>query len=200
MAGIGATGFGAFVWLSKAPPAVDCKKISLWSLDSERLYCAQQGAQSGKPDQILAAIKLVKDWTIEHPLYAQAQVLLQDWSNAILILARDRVTQRDIKGAISLAKQIPRSSASYKDAQASIKYWLEEFNRGQAIYHKIQADLKKRNWDLVSQHISELSLNTDPSWQERLVPIRQQVKLRKASLASPKRCPNFCQKQSPRNC
>jgi hypothetical protein len=174
-AGIGATGFGAFVWLSKAPPAIDCKKISLWSLDSERLYCAQQGAQSGKPDQILAAIKLVKDWTIEHPLYAQAQVLLQDWSNAILILARDRVTQQDIKGAIALAKQIPRSSASYKDAQASIKYWLEEFNRGQVIYNKIQADLKKRNWDLVSQHISELSLNTDPSWQERLVPIRQQV-------------------------
>jgi hypothetical protein len=197
MAAVGGTGVGAFIWLSQVPPAVDCKKISTWSADSERLYCAQQAAQSGKPDQILGAIKLVKDWTVEHPLYAQSQALLQDWSNAVLILARDRVSQKDIKGAIALARQIPRKSAVYKDAQASIQYWQEEFNKGQVIYDKIQADLKKQNWDLASQRIGELSLVSDPSWQERLITIRQQVTQEKQGWQALKEARNFAQANSP---
>jgi hypothetical protein len=197
MTAIGGTGVGAFVWLSQVPPAVDCKKISSWSVDSERLFCAQQAAQSGKSDQILGAIRLVKDWTIEHPLYAQSQALLQDWSNAVLILARDRVSQKDIKGAIALARQIPRKSAVYKDAQTSIKYWQEEFNRGQVIYDKIQADLKKQNWDLASQRIGELSLVSDPSWQERLTTIRQQVTQEKQGWQALKEARNFAQVNSP---
>ncbi|MGV0024512.1 hypothetical protein [Phormidesmis priestleyi] len=197
MVAIGGTGVGAFIWLSQVPPAVDCKKISSWSADSERLFCAQQAAQSGKSDQILGAIWLIKDWTVEHPLYAQSQALLQDWSNALLILARDRVSQKDIKGAIALAKQIPRKSAVYKDAQASIQYWLEEFNKGQVLYDKIQADLKKQNWDLASQRIGELSLVSDPSWQERLVTIRQQVTQEKQGWKALKEARNFAQVNPP---
>jgi hypothetical protein len=197
MAAIGGTGVGAFIWLSQVPPAVDCKTISSWSVDAERLFCAQQAAQSGKADQILGAIRLVKDWTIEHPLYAQSQSLLQDWSNALLILARDRVSQKDIKGAIALAKQIPRKSAVYKDAQASIQYWLEEFNKGQVLYDKIQADLKKQNWDLASQRIGELSLISDPSWQERLITIRQQVTQEKQGWQALKDARSFAQVNPP---
>ncbi|KAM3109177.1 hypothetical protein [Phormidesmis sp. 146-33] len=197
MAAVGGTGVGAFIWLSQAPPAIDCKKISDWSADSERLFCAQQAAQSGKSDQILAAINLVKNWTVEHPLYAQSQALLQDWSNAVLILARDRVSQRDIKGAIALARQIPRKSAVYKDAQASIEFWQEEFNRGQVIYDKIQADLKKQNWNLASQRIGELSLVTDPSWQERLTTIRQQVTHEKQGWQALKAARDFAQANPP---
>lgn len=176
---IGGTGIGAFIWLSKAPPAVDCKNISPWSVDSERLFCAQESAASGKPEDLLSAIALVKGWTTENPLYGQAQLLLQDWSNALLIVARDRVSQRDVKGGIALAKQIPATSPSYKDAQASIVRWQEEFNKGQVLFTKIQADLKKQDWDQASQHLAELSLNTDPGWQDRLGEIRQQINTEK---------------------
>ncbi len=171
----GGTAIAAFIWLSKVPPAVDCKQISTWSVESERLFCAQQGAGSGNPAQILEAIKLVKGWTPDHPLYGQAQVLMQDWSNALLILARDRVTQKDLKGGIALANQIPASSAVYKEAQAAVKRWREEFNKGQILYDKTLLALKKQNWDLASEHIAALSLVNDPSWQDRLGEIRQRT-------------------------
>lgn len=197
LAAVGTTGGAAFLWLSQVPPTVDCKEISAWSVDSERLYCAQQGAQSGKPDQVLAAIKLVKDWSTEHPLYAQSRTLLQDWSNALLILARDRVSQKDLKGAIALASQVPRSSTVYKDAQASIQYWKEEFNKGQVIHDKIQADLKKQNWSLASQHLGELSLITDPSWQERLTGVRQQITSEKQAWQALKEARTFAKENPP---
>ena len=171
----GGTAIAAFIWLSKVPPAVDCKQISTWSAESERLFCAQQSAGSGKPEQILEAIKLVKDWTPEHPLYGQARALVQDWSNALLILARDRVTQKDLKGGIALANQIPASSAVYKEAQTAVKRWREEFNKGQILYDKILIALKKQNWNLASEHIASLSLVNDPSWQDRLGEIRQRT-------------------------
>ncbi|MBW4542407.1 MAG: hypothetical protein KME43_25220 [Myxacorys chilensis ATA2-1-KO14] len=176
---IGVTGVGAFIWLSKAPPAVDCKQISDWSVDSERLFCAQESAASGKPEDLISAIALVKGWTTENPLYGQAQMLLQDWSNALLIVARDRVAQRDVKGGIALAKQIPSTSLSYKDAQASIVRWQEEFNKGQVLFTKIQTDLKKQDWNQASQHLAQLSLNTDPGWQDRITEIRQQINTEK---------------------
>lgn len=171
----GGTGAIAFWWLSEVPPAVDCKQVTARSLESEQLSCAQQAAQSGNADRILASINLVKDWTSDHPLYGQSRSLLQDWSNALLILARDRVGQRDIKGAVSLANQIPKASPVYKDAQAAIERWTEEYRRGEAIYAKIVDALKKQDWNKASDEMAQLALVNDPGWQDRLGEIRQQA-------------------------
>jgi hypothetical protein len=171
----GATGAIALFWLASAPPAVDCKQVTLQSLESEQLYCAQQAAQTGNADQIVASINLVKNWTAEHPLYGQSRPLLQDWSNALLILARDRVSQRDIKGAVNLANQIPQTSPVYKDAQAAIDRWLAEYRRGEAIYAKIIEALKKQDWNKASEQMAQLALVNDPGWQERLGEVREQT-------------------------
>ena len=197
LATAGGTAIAAFVWLSKVPPAVDCKQISTWSAESERLFCAQQSAGSGKPEQILEAIKLVRGWTPEHPLYGQAQMLIQDWSNALLVLARDRVTQKDLKGGIALANQIPASSAVYKEAQVAVKRWREEFNKGQILYDKILTALKKQNWNLASEHIASLSLVNDPSWQDRLGEIRQRTTDEKAAWQYLKDARSFATSTSP---
>ncbi len=193
----GGTAVGAFIWLSKVPPAVDCQQISSWSAESERLFCAQQSAASGKPEQILEAIKLVKNWTPEHPLYGQAQGLMQDWSNALLMIARDRVAQKDLKGGIALANQIPTSSAIYKDAQVAVKGWREEFNKGQVLYDKILIALKKQNWNLASEHIASLSLINDPSWQDRLIEVRQRATNEKVAWQYLKDARNFAKSTSP---
>ncbi|MGG6267002.1 hypothetical protein ACQ4M3_36165 [Leptolyngbya sp. AN03gr2] len=170
----GGTGAIAFLWLSKVPPAVDCQQVTAQSIESEQLFCAQQAAQSGNANQIISSINLVKDWTTEHPLYGQSRSLLQDWSNALLILARDRVTQRDIKGAVSLANQIPKSSPVYKDAQAAVDRWQAEYRRGEAIYVKIIDALKKQQWDRASEQMAQLALIEDPGWQSRLGEVREQ--------------------------
>jgi hypothetical protein len=171
----GATGIAAWMLISLVPPAVDCKKISSWSADSERLYCAQQAAQSGKAEDLLDAIKVVEPWGRDHYLYGQSQLLMQDWSNALMILARERVAQRDLKGGIWLASQVPDTSPNYKEVQATITRWKEENRRGEVLYAKIQTVLKKQNWDKAAEHMAELSLINDPTWQDRLGEIRQQI-------------------------
>lgn len=193
----GGTGAIAFLWLSQVPPAVDCRQISTWSADSERLYCAQQAAQTGKPEAIVASIGLVKNWTSEHPLYAQSRALLEEWSNALLYVARDRVSQRDIKGAVALANQIPESSPVYKEAQAAIDRWLSEFRRGQRIYDKIQDALKKQFWDEASKQISQLSLVNDPSWQDRLSEVREQANDERAGAKALQDARNFAKANPP---
>lgn len=170
----GGTGAIAFLWLSKVPPAVDCRTVTPQSIESEQLTCAQQAAQSGNANQIISSINLVKDWTPDHALYGQSRSLLQDWSNALLILARDRVGQRDIKGAVSLANQIPKSSPVYKDAQAAIDRWQAEYRRGEAIYAKIMDALKKQQWNQADDQMAQLALVDDPGWQSRLGEVREQ--------------------------
>lgn len=176
----GGTAGLAFLWLSQVPPAVDCQRVNAWSLESEQLFCAQEAARSGKPEAILSAINLVKNWTTEHPLYAQSQLLLQDWSNALLILARDRVAQRDVKGAVELANQVPKNSPVYKEAQTLIDRWQAEHRRAQRIYDKLQEALKKQNWNLSSDLMAQLSLVDDPGWQDRLGEIREQINTEQA--------------------
>jgi hypothetical protein len=181
---VGGAGIGASLWLSQVPPAADCQKISDWSADAERLFCAEQAAQSGNPDKIIESIQLVKDWQSGRPLYPQAQLLLKNWSNALLQMARGRIDQRDLKGAVALANQIPASSPVYQDAQAAIGRWKEEWNRGQRLYDNIQAALQVQNWDKASDSLAKIALLTDPVWQDRVSDLRIQVATeRKAWLA-----------------
>jgi hypothetical protein len=194
---IGATGLAAWLLISLVPPAVDCKKISNWSIDSERLFCAQQSAQSGKAEDLLAGINLVKDWTSENPLYGQAQLLLEDWSNALMIQARDRLGRGDLKGAIALANQVPSSSSNYKEVQATIFRWQEESRRGEKIYAKIQAALKQQNWNKAAESMADLSLVNDPGWQERLGSIRQQINAERLAWQSLLDARNFAKANPP---
>lgn len=193
----GGTGLMALYWLSSAPPAVDCKKITAGSLETEQLFCAQQAAQTGNAEEILKSIHLVKGWTAEHPLYGQSRPLLQDWSNALLILARDRVAQRDIKGAVNLANQIPQSSPVYKDAQAAIDRWQAEYRRGEAIYAKVIEALKKQNWDVASAQMAQLALVNDPGWQERLGEVREQTNQEKKAWKFLQDARNFAKSNPP---
>jgi hypothetical protein len=193
----GGTAGVAFLWLSHVPPAVNCREISTWSTDSDRLFCAQEAARSGKAEAILDGIKLVKGWSSEHPLYGQSQALLQDWSNALLILARDRVAQRDVNGAVALANQVPKNSSVYKEAQAAIDRWQAEQRRAQGIYNKLQAALKKQNWNLSIDLMAELSLVDDPGWQDRLGEIRERINAEKSSWKNLIDARNFAKSNPP---
>ncbi len=171
----GAITIGALMWLSKVPPATDCTKIGPFSVESERLQCVQQGTQSGKAEDYLKAIALVKDWTPEHPLYGRGQSALEQWSDGLMQVARERLSKNDLDGAMKLAKQIPATSTRYKDVQESMGRWQAERNRGQKIYDKIQVALKQQYWEEASGLLAKLSMVEDPIWQTRLTDLRIQL-------------------------
>lgn len=158
----GGVGAWALVWLATPPPSADCKNISVLSPDMERLYCAQEAARSGDLPQLLAGLKFLEQWTPDHPLYKEAQKSIDEWSAAILRIAQQRIEQSDLKGAVELAKQIPKSSAVYQDAQVVMNQWQTLWQQGEAITTKARNAMKQQRWDEASQIISGLrNINHD---------------------------------------
>ncbi len=191
------TGGAAVWWLSKVPPIADCGKISNWSPDHERLYCLQIAAQSGNPDDLLKGLDFVKDWSSTHPLYGQASPSMIQWSEQLMILARDRNDRQDLDGAIALAQKIPLNSPIYKETREEIDRWQEARNLGQKIYDKIQISLQKGYWEEASGLIARLSAVTDPSWQKRLTEVRQQLEAEKSAVVVFRQAQAFAKSSPP---
>lgn len=191
------TAGGAIWWLTKAPPAPQCDKIAAWSADSERLSCAQIAADSGTLGDILKGIALVEDWQLGHPLHNQAQGLLKRWTESLLVLAREKLDQQDLDGAIAIAKKVPKGSPLYMEVQQEIIGWQEAKNIGQKIYNTFQTALKKQAWDDASVALSKLANINDPMWQKRLIESRTQLNAEKMANVTLKQARDFAKANPP---
>ncbi len=191
------TASGAVWWLTKAPPAVQCDKITAWSADAERLDCAQVAADTGKPEEILKGIALVQDWEIGHPMYNRAQRHLTQWTEQLLILAREKLDKQDLDGAIALAKKIPKNSPLYKEVQQEMMDWQEARNLGQKLYDKVQVALKKQAWEDASAALVKLANVNDPTWQKRVTELRKQLDTEKMASGILKQAREFAKANPP---
>lgn len=161
----GGIGGLAVWWILTPPPTVDCKTISPLSTDMDRLYCAQQAAQSGDIAKILAGLELVSKWTPDRPLYPEAQRLIEEWSDPVLLAARNKVEQSDLRGGIELASRIPPSSSLYKEAQATIARWKKYWQQGEAIATAARTAMRNQNWMLAEEKIGALKDFTQDYWR-----------------------------------
>ncbi|NJO78272.1 MAG: hypothetical protein HC827_06895 [Cyanobacteria bacterium RM1_2_2] len=150
-------GTAALVWLVSLPPQVDCRQPEKLSLDMERLYCAQEAAQTGDLSKLIAGIEMLKQWQPDHPLYRESQRLIQDWSNQVLTIATKKVVQGDLKGAEAAISHIPNTTPVYADAQQSLDRWRKYSKTASEMYGKAQIALKQKDWSAVSQQIVVLA-------------------------------------------
>ena len=160
----GGLGTAALVWLTALPPLPNCQQFSQLTVDGERLYCAQQAAQTGELPKIVASLEMLKQWDKDHPLHAEAARLIDDWSARILANARIKMQQNDAKGAIDAIKHIPKTSSVYADGQAIVKEWQQQWQKGKDIYGKAQTAMKQQDWDEVSDQILALSKFDNNYW------------------------------------
>ncbi|WAL61455.1 HlyD family secretion protein [Thermocoleostomius sinensis] len=166
----------AFVWLTSLPPRTNCGEISPLSPDIDRLYCAQAAAESGELDDLMTGLKLVEAWSPDHPLYNESRRWMKEWSQSVLVIARQKMAASDMETAIELANRIPNSSPLYAEAQSAIAQWQENWQIDEAIYAKAQTALKNQDWDSVSHHILELSESPYDYWNtEKVNELAQQV-------------------------
>ncbi len=151
LVGFGVTSVAAFLWLLTMPPPPNCQQLSPLAADGERLYCAQQAAKSGKLEQLESAIVMVQAWPKEHPLYAQGQHFVGEWSKVILGFAKAKIEAGDLKGAMGIVAKIPKTSPSYPEVQEAVAAWEKNWQEGQKLYDTAQAALKvddlKKAWD-----------------------------------------------------
>jgi hypothetical protein len=160
----GGLGTAALVWLTSLPPLPNCQQFSQLTADGERLYCAQQAAQTGELPKIVASLEMLKQWDSEHPLHGEATRLIDEWSARILVNARIKMRQNDAKGAIEAIKHIPKTSAVYADGQEIVKEWRDQWQKGKEVFGKAQTAMKEQKWDDVSSHILALSKFDHEYW------------------------------------
>ncbi len=161
---LGGTLAAGLLFLTRLPPPVDCPNISPLSTDSERLYCAQLAAQSGQLEQLVAAIRLVQHWPREHPLYSEAQRLLNEWSQMIVEIAQEKIDRGDQSGALTALEKIPVTSPLYPEARAQMATWQQEWQQAQEITSQFKDALVVQNWSQASKLITALSQINHKYW------------------------------------
>jgi hypothetical protein len=147
IATIGGTGVSSYLLLIAVPPTPDCRGIGAIASDSERLYCAQVGADSHELPKLIAAVNLVKGWTDSQPLYSESQRLLKIWSEDLFKIASKQLNGGDMEKAISTLKIIPPNSPSYAKTQALLAKWSAQSQDSGSIDLKFDAAMKLGDWN-----------------------------------------------------
>lgn len=169
-------GAAALLWLVSLPPPPECKQPASLTLDIERLYCAQQAIQTGGLPELIAGLKLLQQWNPEDALYAETQKLAEDWSKQVLAIAREKVLQSDLDGALAAIQHIPKTTPVYQQAQELADYWQTQWQEGEAIDAKAQDALKQQNWTLASEQVALLADFSNSYWNtQRANALAQQI-------------------------
>lgn len=174
----GVTGAGALLWLLAVQPPPNCQQLSPVAADGERLYCAQQAANSGKLEQILEALALVESWPPEHPLHEQSLQLTGEWSKAILGLATAKIEVGDLQGALDIVAKIPKTSPAYSEVEKAVVGWQNNWEEGQKLYEKAQEALKAEDLRKASEYAQALFKLDNIFWgQKRFNELVEQITL-----------------------
>lgn len=161
----GATLMAASTWLLLLPPLPDCRHPFLTMRDGDRLYCADQAALHGNLPSLAQAIETVSQWPEDHPLFPQAKRRLDEWSAALLVIARQQLSQGNIKLATLLLKKIPTTAASYSQAQELLT--ATNGGEGGNLLATAEAALRQQDWGLALLQVKLMNqLGTD-YWREQ---------------------------------
>lgn len=137
------SGAGAFAVISlfRIPNLPNCRAI-FWPTASAslRLQCAESYAEQGTVDFYLEAIDLVDYLPTDHPLRADINARIEEWSRAILDLAEESFDTGELDVAIATARKIPASTAAADLVEGRIRKWQRIWNDASDIY-----EVSKRN-------------------------------------------------------
>ncbi|MCS6812369.1 MAG: hypothetical protein NZ772_02170 [Cyanobacteria bacterium] len=170
-------GAAAFLWIRHLPEPTDCKQLSGFVTDRDRLVCANKLAQSGRLRDLLLALDVVQPWTTDHPLYPEALRLKGQWSQMIMNRARNYLYRNDLRKAVMIARQVPPTSPIYQEAQATIAVWQRDWDKGYDLHRQAVAAIKARQWaqaDLIARRYVEVD---NDYWRSRLSVTLQQISL-----------------------
>jgi hypothetical protein len=144
---VGGTGVTSYLMLIAVPPTPNCQGVLPISVDSERLYCAQVGAETKQVPKLRSAVELVRGWTDRHPLYGESQRLLKSWSEDLLKIGKQQVNDGKIDQAIATIKIVPPSSPIYQDIQQTIAKWSIQSLDSSKIDGRFEQAMKTGDWN-----------------------------------------------------
>jgi hypothetical protein len=144
---VGGTGVTSYLLLIAVPPTPNCQGVLPISVDSERLYCAQVGAETKEVPKLRSAVDLVKGWTDRHPLYGESQRLLKSWSEDLMKIGRKQLNEGNIEQAIATVKIVPVNSPVYDRAQETVAKWSIQSLDSSKIDGRFEQSMKSGDWN-----------------------------------------------------
>ncbi len=156
----------ATLMLLKSPSAPNCPAI-FWPLASAsvRLHCAQLAASKQTVNDLLQAIALVKQLPENHPLRAEVERFLEEWSQDILTLADQSFQAGQLDEAIATAKRIPDDMAAYKLVNERIDKWQSIWSKGEGIYKEAEDSMRNERWQQAFMTASRLLRIDNQFWE-----------------------------------
>jgi hypothetical protein len=163
----------ALLWLTRIPPVPDCDRITPFHAARDLLYCAQAQARTGDPNSLIQSVHLTADWPKTQTHYEDAQEILKDASEQILVLSNRWAQEGKLDQAIKLAGEIPLNTPLRKPAQAVIYEWRQDWDRGKAIEQEIETALQAQNWNAARDHLAALQGIKSEYWSSTRFPLWQ---------------------------
>ncbi|NEU75144.1 chromosome segregation ATPase [Hassallia byssoidea VB512170] len=162
----GSIGFISMAMLLKLPSAPNCPSI-FWPLASAsvRLHCAQLAASKQTVNDLLQAIALVKQLPENHPLRAEINRNLEEWSRSILQLADQSFQSGKLDEAIATARKIPQNLSADKLVDEQITKWQSIWSKGENIYQKAEEELRQAHSQSAFMVASKLLRVDNKYWQ-----------------------------------
>ena len=144
----------ALLWLTRIPPLPDCDNITPFHSSSDMLYCAKAQARTGEPNNLTQAVLLTVNWPTADANYEDAQSILKDASEQILVLSNRWAQAGRLEDAVKLAGTIPLNTPLRSSAQAVIFEWRQAWEQGQALEAKLEAALAAQDWEQAKGHLN----------------------------------------------
>lgn len=144
----GGVGFTATKMLLSLPSATSCSSI-FWPLASasQRIYCAQAEAEKQTLEGLKAAIALVEDLPADHPMRAEIDRHIANWSEQILELAELKFQRGEYEAAIATAKAIPSHLKAYESVDQTLARWQSIWSEATERQAAIREQLQAGNWN-----------------------------------------------------
>ncbi len=173
----GGTALMALLMLVSVPAEVDCEADRQSISDRAALTCLQAAIATGDSEAMLTALDWVGSWGQGHPLYNEAQGLLESWSATVLLSAQHHRAEGKLAEAITLIQHIPPTSPLYTDARSLLEEVRGEQKLHELIsYEEAQKALQQSNWAQAFQSLWRLqALATEPSETHLARQLAQQI-------------------------
>lgn len=157
-------GIWAIAFITRLPPLPECDKISVFSADSERLYCARQAAVSGSEEALVAGVQLIASWDETHPLYQDSENVTNRWSKGLFKLAQQRIQAGDLDRATELVDYIPGRANIHGDAKTALERWEQEWVKGTDITTAVTKAIGTQNWSGARKELRSMKRLTSDYW------------------------------------
>ncbi|MGF1536840.1 MAG: hypothetical protein ACFB4J_10210 [Elainellaceae cyanobacterium] len=152
--------------LLRIPGLPNCPSI-FWPTASAtlRIYCAELAAERNTERDLRRAIALVGALPDDHPMRAELDRMIEEWSFELLELAEETFHQGDLERALSIARRISRKWPAHAQVDEKTSAWRDIWATAERLFQETESALRQEEFKLAFALALDLSSVNNRYWQ-----------------------------------